>query len=298
VPSSLLLSLRHTHRHLDANPTLDLVRPTPTHCIRHLERTPTPTASAADRRHLRQDAMPPSGSSNLALAAVLANTALAIAKLIAAAVSGSAVILAEAIHSIAAATSHALLLVGLVRVTRAASLPHPRRPMGELRFWTTVVPILLYSLGAGVAINEGIDQLQHPRALRDATTGYVLLAVALLVQAGLAHRAWRQLCVRPDAGYAAATAVSLETRAAITSLIAAVAGLSLSHGVGWTAADGLAAIVIGLVMGFVAALMALETKALIRDGCEATRAAVPADPASHSSAVTHRKPEKGKRKGR
>jgi divalent metal cation (Fe/Co/Zn/Cd) transporter len=244
--------------------------------------------------------MPPSGSSNLALAAALANTALAIAKLIAAAVTGSAAILAEAIHSIAAATSHASLLVGLVRATRPASPRHPAGRMRELRFWTSVVPILLFSLGAGVAINEGIDQLQHPRALSDATTGYAVLAVALLVQAGLAHRAWRQLCVRPDVGYAAAAAVSLETKAAVASLVAALAGVSLSHGLGWTAADGLATVVIGLVMGFVAALMALETKALIADGCEAAGTAVPAGPVgvSNSPVGAHRKPGKSKRKGR
>jgi divalent metal cation (Fe/Co/Zn/Cd) transporter len=215
--------------------------------------------------------MPPSGSSNLALAAVLANTALAIAKLIGAAITGSAAILAEAIHSIVAATSQALVLVGLARATPPASSRHSRRSVRELRFWTTVVPILLYSLGAGVAINEGIDQLQHTRALRDATTGYALLAVALLAQAGFAHRAWRQLCVRPDVGYAAAAAVSLETRAAVASLIAAFAGVSLSHGLDWAAADGLATVVIGLVMGFVAALMALETKALIIDDATSPR---------------------------
>lgn len=251
--------------------------------------------------------MPPTGSSNLALAAVLANTALAIAKLIAAAITGSAAILTEAIHSIAAATSHALLLVGLVRATRPASPRNPTRRVRELRFWTSVVPILLYSLGAGVAINEGIDQLQHPRALSDMTSGYAVLVLALLVQAGIAHRAWRQLCARPDGGSAGAAAVSLETKAAVAGLAAALAGISISHGLGWTAVDGLASVVVGLVMGVVAALMALETKALIvHDTAAAERevagslieaGAIRADTESVPFA-TPTKPGKGKRKRR
>jgi len=242
--------------------------------------------------------MPPTGSSNLVLAAVLANVAFAIAKLIGAGVIGSAAILAEAIHSIAAATSQSLMLVGLVRATRPASPRHPMRRVRDLKFWTFVVPILLYSLGAGVAISDGIDQLQHPRALGDMTGGYVVLAGALLVQAGLAHRAWRQLCARPEVGFAAAAAVWLETKAAAAGLAAALAGVSISHGLGWTAADGLAAVVVGLVMGFVAALMALETKALIVDEGEAADRPVPTRDVASAPVGAHRKPGKAKRKVR
>jgi len=242
--------------------------------------------------------MPPTGSSNLALAAVLANMALAVAKLIAAGITGSAAILAEAIHSIAAATSQSLMLVGLARATRPASTRHPSRRARELQFWTSVVPILLFSLGAGVAINEGIDQLQHPRALGDTTSGYAVLALALLVQAGLAHRAWRQLCARPDPGTPAVIAVSLETKAAVAGLAAALAGVSISHGLGWTTADGLASIAVGLVMGFVAALMALETKALLADDGAAPGTPVPAGDAASPPVGAHRTSGKGKRKGR
>lgn len=241
--------------------------------------------------------MPPTGSSNLVLAAVLANAALAVAKLIAAGLIGSAAILAEAIHSIAAATSQSLMLVGLVRATRPASPRHPMRRLRELNFWTSVVPILLYSLGAGVAISEGIDQLQGARALGDPTSGYAVLAGALLVQAGLAHRVRRQLCVRPDVGTAAVMAVSLETKAAVAGLAAALAGASISHGLAWTAADGLAAVVVGLVMGFVAALMALETKVLIADQVEEADRPGPAGDVASASAGAHRKPGKAKRKG-
>ncbi len=214
--------------------------------------------------------MPPTGSSNLALAAVLANAAIGLAKLIAAAMTGSAAILAEAIHSIAAATSQGLLLLGLVRAARPLRPRHPIRYARELRFWTSVVPILLFSLGAGVAISEGIDQFQHPRPLVDASTGYAVLAVAFLIQLGLAHRAWRQICATPDIGHPAAVTVSVETKAALGGLVAALAGLTLSQGLGWTDADALASIAVGLVMGCVAALMALETRALLVSDGSAT----------------------------
>ena len=207
--------------------------------------------------------MPPTGSSNLALAATLANAAIAVAKLMAAAMTGSAAILAEAVHSIAAAPSQALLLLGL---KRAARPPHPRHPMRyvrELRFWTSVAPILLYSLGAGVAISEGIGRQQRAQPLTEPSHGYVVLVVALLVQAAVAHRAWRQLQKARDIGHPVATTVALETKAALAGLCAALAGAALSHGLGWSEADALASIAVGLIMGAVAALAALESKALL-----------------------------------
>ncbi|MEZ5815577.1 MAG: cation transporter [Hyphomicrobiaceae bacterium] len=201
--------------------------------------------------------------SNLVLTAFLLNAAIAVAKLVVAVLTGSGAVLAEFIHSIAATASQALLLVGLHRTARQARTDSDHLTLNELRFWALVVPILLYSLGAGVAINEGTTWLQAPRALADQHIGQGVLGVSFAIQIALAVVAARRMQANDFAADMALRALSLESRAGAIGLLAAMLGLAGAHAFAANEIDALAAISIGLIAGALAAQMALETRKLL-----------------------------------
>ena len=221
--------------------------------------------------------MPPLGPSNLTLAAALANTALAVAKLFAAAMTGSATMLSEAIHSIAAATSQALMLLPLKRASAAPQSRPTGRAERDLLFWSSVAPILLYSLAAGVALNEGIGRLQKAPTLTDPTVTVIVLALSLVIQAAVTHRASRESRSGRLGGRAAVRTLLIESYAAVAGAGLAFVATAVSYGLGWTEADALGAIAVGLVMGAVAASMAMETKAALRSAADRTGHTIPAD---------------------
>ncbi|MGD9805737.1 MAG: cation transporter [Hyphomicrobiaceae bacterium] len=208
--------------------------------------------------------MSPSGSSNFILVAFLLNAAIAAAKLFATAMTGSGAVRAEFIHSIAVATSLALLVVSVRRAGPSISRTHPDDAANELRFWAIVVPILLYSLGAGVALNEGTAWLQAPLTLTDLPNGLLILGLLLILQIALAVIAWRRSeGADPGASDAALYTLTVESIAAVAGLGATVGGLGAAYIFGSRETDALAAVTIGLIMGAVAALMALEARKLL-----------------------------------
>ena len=213
------------------------------------------------------------GSTTVVLAALAGNGCIALAKLTAAAWTGSAAMLSEAIHSIADTANQALLLLG---IRRAARPPDERHPFGygkELDFWAFVVAILLFSLGAGVAIYEGVDKFLHPHATGDPTINYIVLGVAMLFELASTWVAMREFNKQRGAQGALAAlrtskdpalfTVLLENFAAMAGLVVALIGIAAGHLLGWTHADAIASIVIGLILGLVAAFMSIETKALL-----------------------------------
>jgi len=217
--------------------------------------------------------MAATGSTLVVLAALAGNGCIAAVKLVAAAWTGSAAMLAEAVHSIADTGNQGLLLLGLKRARRNADATHPFGYGMEVYFWAFVVAILLFSLGAGVAIYEGIDKLQRPHLIANPLVNFVVLGVALVFEAGSAYMAVREFerrrqseppieALRHSKDPALFT-VLLEDMAAIAGLLIALAGLSASYFLEWTAGDAIASIAIGLVLGAVAAFMALETKSLL-----------------------------------
>lgn len=217
--------------------------------------------------------MAASGSTMVVLAALAGNGCIAIFKLAAASWTGSAAMLAEAVHSIADTANQGLLLLGLRRARRAPDATHPFGYGMEVYFWAFVVAILLFSLGAGVAIYEGIDKLQHPRPITDPMVNFVVLGVALVFEVGSAWVALREFerrregeppleALRESKDPALYT-VLLEDLAAIAGLLVALAGISASTFLGWVEGDAIASIVIGLILGGVAAFMSLETKSLL-----------------------------------
>ena len=217
--------------------------------------------------------MAASGSTTVVLAALAGNGCIAAVKLIAAAWTGSAAMLAEAVHSIADTANQGLLLLGLKRSRRHPDAIHPFGYGMEVYFWAFVVAILLFSLGAGVAIYEGIDKLQRPHEIADPLVNFAAVmaprkmpsmsACVAVRDFGRRRRDEPPIDALRHSKDPALFTVLLEDLAAIAGLLVALAGLSASYALGWAAGDAVASIVIGLILGAVAAFMSLETKSLL-----------------------------------
>jgi cation diffusion facilitator family transporter len=213
------------------------------------------------------------GSTGVVVVALAANLGIAVAKFVAAAWTGSSAMLAEAIHSLVDTGNQGLLLLGIKRSQRPADAVHPFGYAKELYFWGFVVAVLLFSLGAGVAIYEGIDKLLRPHPITDPLVNYAVLAVAFVLEAISANKAIGEFNRRRGnvpAGVAlraskdpALFTVLLEDIAALIGLIIAAIGVGISHATGSPTADGYASILIGLVLGMVAAFMSIEIRSLI-----------------------------------
>lgn len=213
------------------------------------------------------------GSTGVVMVALVANFGIAVAKFAAAAWTGSSAMLSEAIHSLVDTSNQGLMLYGIKRSQRPADAVHPFGYAKELYFWAFVVAVLLFSLGAGVAIYEGVDKLANPRPITDPIVNYVVIGVAFLLESFSAHRAITEFNARrgnQPIGYAlrsskdpALFTVLLEDIAALIGLTFAFCGIAIAHATGSTAADAYASILIGLLLGAVAAFMSIEIRSLI-----------------------------------
>ncbi len=214
-----------------------------------------------------------SGSKTVIYAALIGNTGIAITKFVAAGITGSSAMIAEAIHSLVDTGNQVLLLWGLKRGSRP---PDERFPFGhgkEVYFWSFVVAILIFAVGAGVSIYEGIKHVIHPHELGDPTVSYIVLTIAIVFEGGALYMAWREFNkARGDLGYFEAIrrgkdpimfVVLFEDSAAMAGLIVAFVGIYLGHATGIAYFDGGASIVIGLILAAVAVWLAYETKGLL-----------------------------------
>lgn len=207
------------------------------------------------------------------IVALSCNLAIAAAKFVAYAWTGSSAMLSEAIHSFVDTSNQALLLHGLKRSKRAPDARHPFGYSKELYFWALIVAILLFALGAGIAIYEGIDKLTHPHPLENAHVNYIVLGIAILLEGVSTWKAIEEFNKRrgttaPLTALRASKdpalfAIVLEDLAAMTGLLVALAGIFAADRLGMPEADGVASIVIGLILGCVAAFMSIEIKSLI-----------------------------------
>jgi len=213
------------------------------------------------------------GSTGVVVVALACNLGIAVSKLVAAAWTGSSAMLSEAIHSLVDTSNQGLLLLGLKRSQRPADALHPFGYSMELYFWSFVVAILLFSLGAGVAIYEGVEKLLDPHPVTDPWVNYAVLAVAFALEGVSAVRAIGEFNTRRGAVPVfvalrsskdpALFTVLLEDIAALAGLTIAAVGIAISHATGSPTADGYASILIGLLLGAVAAFMSIEIRSLI-----------------------------------
>lgn len=197
------------------------------------------------------------GSTRVIITALAANVGIAIAKFIAAGITGSSAMLTEGVHSLVDSTNHVLLLYGSKRAIKKADSTHPLGYGRELYFWSFVVAILVFSLGAGVALYEGILHVLHPEPASDPIVAYIVLGVAFALESWSTWEALKQFnltrgrhsllqAIRSSKD-APTIIVLLENGGALAGLIIAAVGIFISHATGNPVWDGVASILIGLV---------------------------------------------------
>jgi len=205
--------------------------------------------------------------------ALLANLGIAISKFVAAAITGSSAMLTEGVHSVVDCTNQLLLMWGRRASKRPPDKMHPFGYGRELYFWSFVVAVLVFSLGAGVSIYEGIIHIAEPEPAVSPLIAYAVLLVAFLLEGWSTLEAFRDFnkargklswfqAVRRSKD-PPAFIVLLENGAAMAGIVAAAIGLMLSQQTGNPFYDGAASVAIGVILGLTAMLLAYESKALL-----------------------------------
>lgn len=181
--------------------------------------------------------------------------------------------LSEAIHSFVDIGNEILLLYGMRRSTRPADPEHPLGYGRELYFWSFIVALLVFALGAGVSIYEGVLHLQHPQPISDPLVSFVVLALSFLYEGASWWVAFRQFrAVKGTLGYYEAFRrskdpvsfmVLFEDSAALIGILIAAIGTFAATSLDEPIFDGVASIFIGLVLAGTAILLARESKSLL-----------------------------------
>jgi cation diffusion facilitator family transporter len=205
--------------------------------------------------------------------ALAANLGIAVSKFVAAAITGSSAMLTEGVHSVVDSANQLLLLWGRRQSKKPPDRKHPFGYGRELYFWSFVVALLVFALGAGVSVYEGIVHIRHPEPAVSPLIAYGVLLLAFLLEGGSTVSAFNEFRAAKGAlGWIAAVRESkdppafivlLENGAAMAGIVAAAVGLALSQTTGNPVFDGAASIVIGLILGVTATLLAKESKALL-----------------------------------
>jgi len=215
-----------------------------------------------------------SGESGIVLyAALAANLGIAVAKFIAAAVSGSSSMMSEGFHSVVDSGNQVLLLYGQHRSAKPPDHQHPFGYGRELYFWSFVVAILIFAIGAGVSAFEGYRHIASPEELRNPLINYVVLAVSAALEGTSWAIAVRQFAKSKGAsGWWSAIRrskdppnfiVLFEDSAALAGLAVAAIGVWASHHFQMPWLDGAASIGIAAILATVAILLAREAKGLL-----------------------------------
>ena len=206
-------------------------------------------------------------------AALFGNLAIALVKFVAAYITNSSAMLSEAIHSVVDTLNEVLLLYGMKKSLQPANSRHPFGYGRELYFWAFIVALLVFALGAIVSIYQGILHIYHPEAMSNPMINYIVLGIAILCEGTswfVALKAFRK--VKGKQGYFEAFrrskdpttfTVLFEDTAALIGLFIALIGIYLSHALNMPMLDGLASVLIGVVLAISAILLARETKGLL-----------------------------------
>ncbi len=213
------------------------------------------------------------GSTKVILAALVANVGIAVAKFVAAGITGSSAMLTEGVHSLVDSANHVLLLYGQKRSGKPADAMHPLGYGRELYFWSFVVAILVFALGAGVSVYEGILHILEPEHAGSPTIAYIVLAIAFVLESGSTWIALKAFNIARgkrsmwkairDSKDAPTIVILLENGGALAGIVVAAVGIAISQ---WThnpAWDGAASVLIGVLLGLVAVVLAIEAKGLL-----------------------------------
>ncbi len=213
-------------------------------------------------------------SSNKAIyGAIIANIAIAICKFVAAFFTGSSAMFSEGIHSLVDTGNGFLLLVGVRRSKKPADDIHPFGYGKEVFFWSFVVALLIFAIGGGFSIREGIKHLQHPQSLSNLGWNYLVLTLAMLFEGAALRVALGEFNksrgskpffkALKDSKDSATVAVVIEDSAALIGLLIAFSSVLLGQLTGWVYFDGLGSVLIGLLLVTVSLFFAMECKALL-----------------------------------
>jgi cation diffusion facilitator family transporter len=207
------------------------------------------------------------------LAALSANLGIAVTKLVAFVITGSASMLAESVHSLADSGNQVLLLLGRSRARRAETELHPFGYGQERYFYAFIVAVVIFVVGALFSGYEGIHRIMHPEKLTSPVVAFVVLGVAMGLESFSLRTAvsesnrtrgragWRSFIRRAKAPEL--PAVLLEDVAALTGLLFALIGVVLATVTNDDRWDGAGSLAIGVLLACVAAVLAVEMKSLL-----------------------------------
>ena len=213
-------------------------------------------------------------SSKKAIYAALAgNGMIALTKFFASAYTGSSAMFSEAIHSVVDTGNQILLLYGIKRSERPADKTHPFGYGMEVYFWSFVVAILLFGLGSGVSIYEGISKIQNPHPVTNPFVNYIVIGFAIIFETIAFSFAYRELrktkgsqslikAIRTSKDPTIFT-VLFEDFAALLGLMVAGLAIYLGEVLNLPILDGIASVIIGLILALTASLLAFECKGLL-----------------------------------
>lgn len=218
-------------------------------------------------------------------AAMAANIAIGVAKFIGAGISGSSAMLSEGIHSVVDSVNEVLLLYGLKQSEAGPDEQHPLGHGQELYFWSLMVAVLIFALGGGISVYEGIQSFQHPEPANSPLVSYIVLGAASVFEGAAlfvsirefnktrtedGQSLWRAI---QDSKDPSSFIVIVEDAAALAGLAVAFAGVWLSETLENPMYDAIASMVIGVLLTVVATALVTETKGLLigESASQATR---------------------------
>jgi len=214
-----------------------------------------------------------SGSKRVIYAALAGNLAIALTKFAAAFFTGSSAMLSEGVHSLVDTGNGGLLLYGMHRAARPADRTHPLGHGRELYFWSFIVALLVFALGAGVSLYEGIVHIMAPEPVVNARVNYIVLGLSFLFEGSswlVALKEFRQQ--KGNEGWLQAVqsskdpsvyTVLFEDSAALLGLVVAFAGISAAQVLDMPELDGVGSIGIAIILGATAIFLARESKGLL-----------------------------------
>jgi len=213
------------------------------------------------------------GSKGVIYAALIGNALIAVTKFGAAAYTGSSAMFSEGVHSLVDTGNQFLLLYGIKRASRPADDKHPFGYGPEIYFWSFVVAILIFALGSGISLYEGVHKVQHPTEITNVSVNYIVLGIAMVIEGFACSVAFKEFNKgRGRKGILEAVTISkdpsvftvlFEDAAAMLGLVAAFVGILLGQLLGIPELDGVASIVIAAILASAAIFLAYETKGLL-----------------------------------
>lgn len=213
------------------------------------------------------------GSKKVIYAALAGNLLISILKFAAASFTKSSAMLSEAIHSLVDTGNQVLLLYGLDKSKKAADEKHPFGYGMELYFWSFIVAISVFGLGATVSLYEGVEKILHPHAIENAYINYIVLSASFVFESIVWYIALKEF--NKERGKAKVWAsiknskdpttfvVLFEDSAALLGLLVALIGVYMADQMNLPIFDGIASVVIGLILAGTALILARETKGLL-----------------------------------